>query len=721
LTSPDMVLGAFVNFYKDLYSTQSKDHFDENFKRETEHIFKDMMTESYKHNQSTFETNINIHELNTILSKLKRRKAPGWDLIQNEHILLGGTTLRTVLLKLYNAILELEIVPKSWKKGLIIPIFKGQGKSRSSVENYRPVTLLPVLYKIYEKIIQGRITNFLELNNIPFPNRQQQGFQPSLSCVSTAFLVQEVIQYNIDNGSCTYAAFLDTRRAFDSVWHCALFVKLYNLGINGKLWRIIVEMYKDILSAIYINKRQSSWFPVFQGVRQGGVLSTFLFLVYLNDLLHDIENSHKGAHIGTLNCSCPTYADDMSLLANSPDALQALMNIVFRYYCKFRLDMNVDKSCVIVFGQTRKLANKTIDIKFGTKRIPQKHSVIHLGILQDATRSTIDRTRDICTKARNAFYAMADIGVHPYGLNVETSINMYRKVVIPIVTYGCEIWNNLKHSDYIELNKFQHHVVKKIQGFHQYVRSDMCESMVGLYRIQAEIDRRKLLFFRRLCTLSSNTLATQIFLFKLFMYLDSGGSDSGFTSDIWLLLSKYNLTHYIASYLNTMELPSKLQWKHVVNKAVFEYEQRQWLLRVNSDADFERFKILQSKIGIASLYNISCMPNKKLIVHIARLWTMKPSLQRVCDFCQLSVRDLLAHLLCDCSCTRPYMNQFYSSVLYNHGFDIYTEFVSSSRENFIVKLLSLKFENEISDETFAGLVVLCFKTLETVTKGISLY
>ena len=108
-----------------------------------------------------------------------------------------------------------------------------------------------------------------------------------LSCVSTAFVVQEVIQYNINNGSCTYAAFLDTKRAFDTVWHCALFVKLYELGIKDKFWRIVVEMYHGILSAININTQRSDWFCVLQGVRQGGVLSTFLFLVYLNDLLNE--------------------------------------------------------------------------------------------------------------------------------------------------------------------------------------------------------------------------------------------------------------------------------------------------------------------------------------------------------------------------------------------------------------------------------------------------
>ena len=465
LSSPDLVLGAFENYYKDVFTPKDDSKFDDNFKCEIESKFYDILTQSQEHNLVSTENDITETELDTILLKLKKCKAPGWDLVQNEHIKFGGLVLKKALVKLYSSLMQHEIIPYSWKRGLIIPIYKGHGKSRVSVESYRPVTLLPVLSKIYEKIIQSRITIHMETNHIVFPNRQQQGFQPMLSCVSTAFVVQEVIQYNIDNGSCTYAAFLDTKRAFDTVWHCALFVKLYELGIKGKLWRIIVEMYRNILSAVNINRKRSNWFPVLQGVRQGGVLSTFLFLVYLDDLLNELESSNKGSHIGFINCCCPTYADDMVVLANSPNALQFLMRIIYKYYYKYRLELHIIKSCVIVFGKLRAVLNKLIDIKFGNESLPQKKAVVHLGIQQEATRSTITRTCDICAKARNAFYAMADIGVYTGGLNAELSISLYRKVVLPIVTYGCEIWNDLKRNDNHELSKLQHHIVKKNTRF----------------------------------------------------------------------------------------------------------------------------------------------------------------------------------------------------------------------------------------------------------------
>ena len=140
-----------------------------------------------------------------------------------------------------------------------------------------------------------------------------------------------------------------------------------------------------------------------------------------------------------------------------------------------------------------------------------------------------------------------------------------------------------------------------MQGFNQYVRSDMCESMVELYRIHAEIDRRKLLFLRILCSLAPSAAALQIFLYKLFMCTDSRNHDSGFIADIFQTLIKYNLQHYLITYTDKLEFPSKSKWKRIINKSVFEYERSQWEHRVSNGSDCDRFKILHSKISAASL------------------------------------------------------------------------------------------------------------------------
>ena len=173
---------------------------------------------------------------------------------------------------------------------------------------------------------------------------------------------------------------------------------------------------------------------------------------------------------------------------------------------------------------------------------------------------------------------------------------------MPTVLYGCEIWNNLKQRDKNELNIFQWMVAKKIQGFHPYVRTDMCEPMVGLMRLQAEVDRRKLLFLRSLCDMSYNSVPNRIVHFKLLIFLDHA-IDSEFTADICSILSRYNLLDHLTQYAKTLVFPGKQSWKRVVSSAISHHELNLWQERVNLDNDFIRFRQLQFTISPATIYS----------------------------------------------------------------------------------------------------------------------
>ena len=471
------------------------------------------------------------------------------------------------------------------------------------------------------------------MNNIRFPNPQQQGFQKKLSCVSTVFSLQETIQYNIDQGSCTYVAFLDIKKAFDTVWHHALLVKLYELGICGKVWRIICLLYESMLSAVYINRQQSNWFHVEQGVRQGGVLSTFLYLVYNDDLLNELERSNKGCKVGSIDCSCPTYVDDGAVAANSLRNLQILVNIAYSHACKYHYEFHADKSFVVIFGKSLRTTRQTVSVYIGRKAILQNNFAVHLCIRQESNRSLSARVRDACSNGSATFFSMADIGVRPCGLNPITSTDLYKKVVIPTVLYCCEVWNNLKNCDIHEINKFQRMAVKKIQGFNKYVRTDMCESMVGTMSLSVEVERRKLLFLGTLCGLSHSSVPNRLFHFKLYMYLDHG-IDSGFVSDIFSILTKYNLSDHLQHYVRTLQFPGKFSWKRTVNSAITRYENNQWCCRMDRDLDFTRFKRLHLSIFPASIYSLGTrIKDRRLTATIAKLWVMKPTLIRECHLC----------------------------------------------------------------------------------------
>ena len=110
----------------------------------------------------------------------------------------------------------------------------------------------------------------------------------------TSFLLRESIFFAKENSSKLFVCFLDVKKAFDHVWHEGLFYKLYHSGISKQIYHLIVNMYTDMYSCVKCQGQRSYWFPVLQGTRQGGVLSPFLYLLYINDLLYQLESSGLG-------------------------------------------------------------------------------------------------------------------------------------------------------------------------------------------------------------------------------------------------------------------------------------------------------------------------------------------------------------------------------------------------------------------------------------------
>ena len=139
------------------------------------------------------------------IKQLKKRKSPGLDNILNEHVIHGGPFLYKVILALFNSILVNECTPIEWKTSVIIPLFKGKGKNKTSPNSYRPIALMSCLNKLFEKLVLERCVSFIDSTGTQFPCLQQQGFQKGLSCITTSFSLQETIYYQLERNSNVYA------------------------------------------------------------------------------------------------------------------------------------------------------------------------------------------------------------------------------------------------------------------------------------------------------------------------------------------------------------------------------------------------------------------------------------------------------------------------------------------------------------------------------------
>jgi hypothetical protein len=177
-------------------------------------------------------------------------------------------------------VLNSGIYPEKWYKGVIIPLFeKG---NREDVNNYRGITLVSCLSKLFISILNNRIISFCESKNVIFDT--QFGFMKGRSTVDAAFVLLSIIQHFLNENKRLYAAFIDFKKCFDSIYRNALWLKLYRQGIQGKLLKIIRNMYVNVKSCVKKYNSYSDYFCYALGLRQWEVISHLLFVMFVEDL-----------------------------------------------------------------------------------------------------------------------------------------------------------------------------------------------------------------------------------------------------------------------------------------------------------------------------------------------------------------------------------------------------------------------------------------------------
>ena len=296
-------------------------------------------------------------EVRKITAKLKNNKSPGIDGIVNEYIKYGIDKIANVLIAIFNLVLKAGIFPKSWLTGIIKPNYKNKG-SKSDANNYRGITLVSCLGKVFSGLLNKRLSDFLEQNGVL--NESQVGFRSGYSTVDHIFNLNLIINKFLSDGKKLYCACVDYEKAFDTVWRKGLWFKLLNQGIKGRCVKVVVNMYDGIKSLVEKDGKLSEIFPCNMGVRQGENLSPLIFAVFLNDLQSSFSNfGNEGLVFNlddqqVLRLHALLYADDTVLFANSAESLQKSLNILSRYSRLWKLKVNVSETKIVIFSKNGK-------------------------------------------------------------------------------------------------------------------------------------------------------------------------------------------------------------------------------------------------------------------------------------------------------------------------------------------------------------------------------
>ena len=254
---------------------------------------------TYRTSKKLNSLRISEQDILLIIKALDSSKAHGYDNLSIKMI-VNYYTFKSV---------ECGVFPEIWQKANVVPVHKKEEKTL--VKNYRPISLLPIFSKIFERVIYNSIFNYFISNKLFTPS--QSGFLPGDSCIAQLLSIIHEIQTAFDENSVADVRdiFLDISKAFDKVWHEGLFYKLKTYGIEGQLLSLLANYLENREKRVVSNGQTSEWRKRTSGVPQGSVLGPLLFLIYINDLPDGITSI------------CKIFADDTSLFTKVLDKYES--------------------------------------------------------------------------------------------------------------------------------------------------------------------------------------------------------------------------------------------------------------------------------------------------------------------------------------------------------------------------------------------------------------
>ena len=385
-----------------------------------------------------------------ILKSLNPNKATGPDGVSPKILKEGAPAIAPSLAKLINMSLRLGKVPVMWKQANVVALHKKL--SRSSVSNYRPISLLSCTSKVMEKCIFKSVFNYFRDNSLV--TKFQSGFTPNDSTVNQLVNLYHMFSSAIDQKKDVRIVFCDITKAFDRVWHDGLIFKLKKLGIENNLLQWFTNYLSNRQQRVVINGEHSSWGYVKAGVPQGSVLGPLLFLAYINDITENIQTNIR------------LFADDTALFVTVDDPIDSnnMLNIDLKSIQEWSDTWLVKFSAPKTKGMTMSLnpnappyqplvMNDTILLDV------QEHK--HLGVTLTKNLAWSSHTANICNAASKRLDIMTGL---KNTLDRKTLEIMYKSFVRPLLEYADVLWDGCFQKDADKLELLQHRAGRIVSG-----------------------------------------------------------------------------------------------------------------------------------------------------------------------------------------------------------------------------------------------------------------
>ena len=427
------------------------------------------------------EFDIMFEELNTFfsqeeilkaISQLKTNKSGGPDKIVNEFFIHGKNIFTPTLCNLFNKIYEKGHFPENWSEGYVIPLHK-KG-SINEVDNYRGITLLSTLGKLFTRVLNNRLGEWAE--NYGVLIEAQAGFRPGMSTVDNNFVLHGLITHMLNSSKKLYCAFVDFTKAFDYVVRDNLWYKLVKLGLRGKILNILKSMYSSVKSRVKFDNKLGGEFCCNLGVRQGECLSPLLFSLYLNDIEETFVNSGlEGIDIDMFKMFMLLYADDIVIFANSAEELQQSLDVLLNYCNRWKLTVNVSKTKVMVFRKGGMLP-RNMAFFYNGERLEKVKEFKYLGMVFTTGGSFSEAQNTLAGQAQKAIFKLNKCLYKFTYISPKHKLDLFDKLISPILNYSSEVWGFIQANS---IERVHLQFCKKLLGVKKTTQNDFVYGELG--------------------------------------------------------------------------------------------------------------------------------------------------------------------------------------------------------------------------------------------------
>lgn len=419
LTNRPSIQKLATDYYRLLYS----DKFDSGLATIPE-------TNEAKENKVDKVPEILASEVIKAIKSQKPEKAPGPDRIPNEMLKGNIEEISPALAKLFNEILQTRQIPEEWTECHIILLHK-KGP-RDEIGNYRPISLISNIYKVFAKVIMERISSKLNESQ-PV---EQAGFRKNFSTIDHIHTIKQLIQKYNEYNKQIYLAFIDYSKAFDSLRHYYIWRCLEQQGIQSSYIEILKSIYKSSKASIKLESTGES-FPIKKGVRQGDPLSPTLFNAVLEHIFRQLNWDHLGLNINGARLNHLRFADDLVLLEENPTELEQMMQSLANISREVGLEINACK--------TKLMSNsREIDIMVDGNKIEYVKEYIYLGQIISPTDAMTKEINRRIAQGWKKYWSLKEI-VKSKDIGNHIKKKTFETCILPVLTYGCETWSTTLH------------------------------------------------------------------------------------------------------------------------------------------------------------------------------------------------------------------------------------------------------------------------------------